>query len=190
LLVNKNLIGNIKIKGYKDLLNPELKGKIAASDPATSSSSFAQLTNILLAMGGDYTSDAGWNYVKSLVANLHGKVANGSGAVHKSVADGEFVVGLTYEDPSVSYVKNGGNVEVVYPEEGAVFLDPGSAIIKGAKNMDNAKLFMDFLTSKKAQDAFGTQLTIRPLRKDAELADYMKPLKDIKLLEEDRDYVF
>lgn len=190
LLVNKNLIGNIKIKGYKDLLNPELKGKIAASDPATSSSSFAQLTNILLAMGGDYTSDAGWNYVKSLVANLDGKVANGSGAVHKSVADGEFVVGLTYEDPSVSYVKNGGNVEVVYPEEGAVFLDPGSAIIKGAKNMDNAKLFMDFLTSKKAQDAFGTQLTIRPLRKDAELADYMKPLKDIKLLEEDRDYVF
>ncbi|WP_460286144.1 ABC transporter substrate-binding protein [Clostridium sp. CTA-7] len=190
LLVNKNLIGNIKIKGYKDLLNPELKGKIAASDPATSSSSFAQLTNILLAMGGDYTSDAGWNYVKSLVANLDGKVANGSGAVHKSVADGEFVVGLTYEDPSVSYVKNGGNVEVVYPEEGAVFLDPGSAIIKGAKNMDNAKLFMDFLTSKKAQDAFGTQLTIRPLRKDAELADYMKPLKDIKLLEEDRNYVF
>ncbi len=190
LLVNKNLIGNIKIKGYKDLLNPELKGKIAAADPATSSSSFAQLTNILLAMGGDYTSDAGWNYVKSLVANLDGKVANGSGAVHKSVADGEFVVGLTYEDPSVSYVKNGGNVEVVYPEEGAVFLDPGSAIIKGAKNMDNAKLFMDFLTSKKAQDAFGTQLTIRPLRKDAELADYMKPLKDIKLLEEDRNYVF
>lgn len=190
LLVNKNLIGNIKIKGYKDLLNPELKGKIAAADPATSSSSFAQLTNILLAMGGDYTSAAGWDYVKSLVANLDGKVANGSGAVHKSVADGEFVVGLTYEDPSVSYVKNGGNVEVVYPEEGAVFLDPGSAIIKGAKNMDNAKLFMDFLTSKKAQDAFGTQLTIRPLRKDAELADYMKPLKDIKLLEEDRDYVF
>lgn len=190
LLVNKNLIGNIKIKGYKDLLNPELKGKIAAADPATSSSSFAQLTNMLLAMGGDYTSDAGWNYIKSLVANLDGKVANGSGAVHKSVADGEFVVGLTYEDPSVSYVKNGGNVEVVYPEEGAVFLDPGSAIIKGAKNMDNAKLFMDFLTSKKAQDAFGTQLTIRPLRKDAELADYMKPLKDIKLLEEDRNYVF
>lgn len=190
ILVNKNLIGDIKIEGYKDLLNPELKGKIAAADPATSSSSFAQLTNMLLAMGGDYTSDAGWDYVKSLVANLDGKVANGSGAVHKSVADGEFVVGLTYEDPSVSYVKNGGDVEVVYPKEGAVFLDPGAGIIKGAKNIDNAKLFMDFLTSKTAQDAFGSQLTIRPLREDAKLADYMKPLKDIKLLEEDRDYVF
>src|SRR5690625_6653663 len=50
-----DLIGDIEINGYKDLLNPELKGKIAAADPASSSSAFAQLTNMLLAMGGDYT---------------------------------------------------------------------------------------------------------------------------------------
>lgn len=190
ILVNKNLIGDIKINGYKDLLNPELKGKIAAADPANSSSAFAHLTNMLLAVGGDYTSDEGWNYVKDLVANLDNKVASGSGAVHKSVADGEFVVGLTYEDPAISYIKNGGDVEVIYPEEGTVFLDAGSAIIKGAKNIDNAKLFMDFITSKPAQDAFGSQLTIRPLRPDAELADYMKPIEDIKLLQEDNDYVY
>ena len=189
LLVNKNLIGDIKIEGYEDLLNPELKGKIAGADPANSSSAFAQLTNMLLAMGGDYTADAGWDYVSKLVENMDGKVASGSGAVHKSVADGEFVVGLTYEDPAVSYVKNGGDVEVIYPKEGAVFLDAGSGIVKGAANMDNAKLFMDFITSKTAQDAFGSQLTIRPLRADAKLADYMKPISEIKLLTEDRDYV-
>ena len=51
LLVNKDLIGDIKIESYEDLLNPELKGKIATCDPATSSSAFAQLTNILLAKG-------------------------------------------------------------------------------------------------------------------------------------------
>lgn len=189
LLVNKNLIGNIKIEGYEDLLNPELKGKIAGADPANSSSAFAQLTNMLLAMGGDYTSDAGWDYVTALVKNMDGKVASGSGAVHKSVADGEFVVGLTYEDPAVSYVKNGGDVEVIYPKEGTVFLDAGSGIVKGCANLENAKLFMDFITSKAAQDAFGSQLTIRPLRADAQLADYMTPISEIKLLDEDRDYV-
>lgn len=52
LLVNKDLIGDIEIKGYEDLLNPELKGKIATADPANSSSAFAHLTNMLLAMGG------------------------------------------------------------------------------------------------------------------------------------------
>lgn len=74
LLVNTDLVGDIKIEGYADLLNPALKGKIASADPASSSSAFAQLTNMLLAMGGDYTSDAGWDYVSALVKNLDGKI--------------------------------------------------------------------------------------------------------------------
>lgn len=189
LLVNKDLIGDIKIEGYGDLLNPELKGMIATADPASSSSAFAQLTNILLAMGGDYTADEGWDYVKELLVNIDGKVASGSGAVHKSVADGEYIVALTYEDPSATYVRDGANVEVVYPTEGVVYLPAGAAIVKDAKNMENAKKFMDFIVSKTAQDAFGTQLTVRPVRADAELGDYMTPLEDINIIYEDYDYV-
>ena len=41
LIVNTDLIGDIKIEGYADLLNPALKGKIATADPANSSSAFA-----------------------------------------------------------------------------------------------------------------------------------------------------
>lgn len=52
LIVNTDLLGDIKIEGYEDLLNPALKGKIATADPANSSSAFAHLTNMLLAMGG------------------------------------------------------------------------------------------------------------------------------------------
>jgi len=189
LLVNKNLIGDIKIEGYEDLLNPKLKGKIASADPASSSSAFAQLTNMLKAMGGDYENQKGWDYVSKLIENLDGKIASGSGAVHKSVADGEYIVGLTYEDPSNTYVRNGAPVEVVYPKEGAVFLDAASAIIKDAPHMENAKKFIDFILSKEAQDAFGTQLTNRPLRKDTQLGDYMTPLDKINMIDEDTDYV-
>jgi len=189
LLVNTNLIGDIEINGYADLLNPELKGKIAMADPANSSSAFAQLTNMLLAMGGDYTSEAGWNYVGDLIKNLDGKIASGSSAAHKSVADGEYVVALTYEDPAVSYVQDGAPVKVVYPEEGAVFLDAASGIVKGAKNMDNAKKFIDFIISKEAQDALGTQTTNRPLRADAQLSDAMTPMDEIYTLDEDTEYV-
>ena len=145
ILINTDLIGDIKIEGYEDLLNAQLKGKIAAADPASSSSGFAQLTNMLLAMGGDYESDKGWDYVGSLIKNLDGKVANGSGAVHKGVADGEFVVGLTYEDPSASYIRDGAPVKIVYPKEGAVYLDAALAIIKDAKHKENAEKFIDFM---------------------------------------------
>ncbi|MCM3342008.1 ABC transporter substrate-binding protein [Paenibacillus sp. MER TA 81-3] len=189
LLVNKNLIGDIKIESYEDLLNPKLKGKIASADPASSSSAFAQLTNMLKAMGGDYENPKGWDYVSKLIQNLDGKIASGSGAVHKSVADGEYVVGLTYEDPSNTYVRNGAPVEVVYPKEGAVFLDAASAVIKDAPHMDNAKKFIDFILSQEAQDAFGTQLTNRPLRIDTKLGDYMTPYADINMINEDTDYV-
>jgi len=189
LLVNKNLIGDIEINGYADLLNPDLKGKIIMGDPASSGSAFAHLTNMLLAMGGDYTSEAGWNYVEQLLGQTEGKVANSSSAVHKSVADGENVVALTYEDPSASYVRDGAPVEVVYMEEGVVYLASATGIIKGCKNKENAQKFIDFIISKEAQDVFGTQLTARPIRPDAELGDYWMPLDEMKLIYEDYDYV-
>jgi iron(III) transport system substrate-binding protein len=189
ILVNTDLIGDIKIEGYEDLLNPKLKGKIASADPASSSSAFAQLTNMLKAVGGDYTSEKGWNYVEKLIKNLDGKVASGSGAVHKGVADGEYVVGLTYEDPSAGYFRDGAPVKIVYPKEGAVFLDAGTEIVKGAQNLENAKKFIDFITSKEAQDALGTKLTNRPLHKDAKLGDHMTPFDKINVIQEDEEYV-
>ncbi|MCB2340312.1 ABC transporter substrate-binding protein [Clostridium estertheticum] len=189
ILVNTKLIGDIKIEGYADLLNPALKGKIATADPSSSSSAFAQLTNMLLAMGGNYTSDKGWSYVKKLFANVDGKIASGSGAAHKSVADGEYIAALTYEDPSASYVKSKAAVKIVYPKEGTVFLDASSAIVKGSKNVDNAKKFIDYIISKNAQDAFGSQLTNRPLRKNTKLGTYMTSMDKIKLIKEDTTYV-
>ncbi|REJ26451.1 MAG: iron ABC transporter substrate-binding protein [Caldibacillus debilis] len=189
LLVNTDLAGDIEINGYKDLLNPKLKGKIIGADPLSSSSAFAHLTNMLLAMGG-YESDEAWDYVKQLITNMEGKVASGSQAVHKSVADGEYVVGLTYEDPAAGYLLDGAkNLKVVYMEEGTVFLDAGVEIVKGAKHLENAKKFVDFVTSKEAQDALGQQLTNRPLRKDVTLGDHMKPLDQIHVIYEDEEYV-
>ncbi|WP_028562311.1 ABC transporter substrate-binding protein [Paenibacillus pinihumi] len=189
LLVNTNLAGNIEINGYEDLLKPELKGKIAMADPANSSSAFAQLTNMLKAMGGDYSSEKGWDYVGKLLENLDGKIAGGSSKAHKSVADGEYVVALTYEDPAVSYVKDGAPVKVVYPKEGAVFLDAVAGVVKGSKNQENAKKFIDFLTSKEGQDALGRETTNRPLRADAVIGDNMTPIDKIKVIDEDVVYV-
>lgn len=188
LLVNTDLIGDIKIEGYADLLNPALKGKIATADPASSSSAFAQLTNILLAMGG-YESEEAWKFVEELFTNIDGKISSGSSGVYKSVADGEMVVALTYEDPSATLVRDGAPVKIVYPVEGSVYLPATTGIIKNAKNLDNAKLFIDFITSQEVQDIYGTTLTNRPVLKEVQVADFMTPMEDVVRIEEDRDYV-
>ena len=51
IMINTNLIGDVKVEGYEDLLNPALKGKIAFADPSKSSSSYEHLINMLYAMG-------------------------------------------------------------------------------------------------------------------------------------------
>ena len=188
LVVNTDLIGDIKIEGYSDLLNPKLKGKIATANPANSSSAFAQLTNILLAMGG-YESDEAWQYVRDLFANIDGKIGSSSSGVYKGVADGENVVGLSYEDPCAQLVRDGAPVKVIYPKEGAVYLPASATIIKGANNMDNAKLFIDFIISEEVQNIWGTTLTNRPVLKNAKTSDFMTPMSAIHVIEEDIPYV-
>ncbi len=186
LVLNKSLTQGMDIKGYADLLDPSLEGKIVSANPAASSSAYAHLTNMLLAMGG-YDNQAAWDYVKELYSLA--VTIDSSSSVWKGVRDGEYAIGLSYEDPSAKLVQDGADVEVVYMEEGAVFLPAGSAIIKGAKNMNNAKLFIDFITSKEIQDSFGLTLTNRPVYKDAQTADYMVPFNEITILEEDTPYV-
>jgi iron(III) transport system substrate-binding protein len=187
LLVNANQIGDIAITGYASLLNPALKGRIAMGDPSNSSSAFAHLTNMLLAMGGDYTSEKGWDFVKQLLGQV--KILNSSSTVHKGAADGEYAVSVTYEDPSAAYLRDGAPVKIVYMSEGVVYTAPGAAIVKGAKNLESAKKFIDFITSKAGQDVIGTQLTVRPVRLDAELGSYMTPLSDFTILTEDDEYI-
>lgn len=182
-IVNKNLTKDIKIEGFADLLNPKLKGKIAFGDPANSSSAFQSLVAMLYAMGdGDPMSDKAWDFVDKFIANLDGKIIGSSGQVHKGVADGEYPVGLTWEDPVVNYIKNGAPVEVVFPKEGVIFPGESVQIIKNCKNPENAKKFVDYLLSEKIQNLVGSELTVRPLRKGAKLASYMVPTENIKLV--------
>lgn len=188
LMVNKELLGDIKIEGYADVLNPQLKGKIAFADPAKASSSFQHLVNILYAMGkGD--TDEGWNYIKNICANLDGKLLSSSSAVPKGVADGEYVVGFTHEEYASKYVKKGAPVAIVYMKEGVTKTPDTVQIIKGAKNMENAKKFIDFLTSKEVQTLVASKLNRRSVRNDVPAAEGLVPITEINNIMADQDTV-
>ncbi|UVI29376.1 extracellular solute-binding protein [Paenibacillus spongiae] len=187
LLVNKNLIGDIKIEGYADLLNPKLKGKIALSDPAKSSTGLTHIANILQTIGaGD--ENKGWDFIKSLTENLDGRLLSSSSAVPKGVADGEYVVGLTHEELASAAVRQGSPVEIVYMQEG-VIVSPGTVqIIKGAKNMESAKKFVDFLTSKDLQTLTAAKLNMRASRSDVPAPSELIQITDFKIVQEDLKY--
>lgn len=187
IMVNTNLAGDIKIEGYQDLLNPALKGKIANADPAKSSSAFEHLINQLYAIGNG-NPDNGWDYVEKFVKNLDGKLLSGSSAVHKGVADGEYTVGLIYEEGAANYVRDGAAVKIVYPSEGTIVKPDGVAIIKGAKNLENAKKFLNFLTTKETQTLVN-ESNRRSVRKDVEPGEGLEKLESIKLINSDQEWV-
>lgn len=184
IMWNTNLIGDIKVSGIKDLLQPELKGKISLPDPATSGNGLSTIADIVWLYGdGDWESEAGWDMVRQYVTQLDGKLSGSSGNAHKSVADGENTIVLTFEGAAFAYLKNGANVAIAYPDEGVSVSNAMMGIVKDCKNTDNAKLFVDFITSKDVQDLFGTVLMSRPVRKDAQLADFMPAAETIKTFE-------
>lgn len=181
-IVNNELAGDLKIEGFQDLLNPELKGKIAYGDPVNSSSAFQCLIAALYDMGnGDPMSDEAWAWVEQFIANLDGVSLDSSSKVYKGVAEGEYVVGLIWEDPVADYVRQGVDVRVVFPEEGALMPGMSVSIIKGAPNMENAKKFVDYMLSEKCQSYVGENLTVRPLREGASLNEFLKPWAEINI---------
>ena len=176
-----------EFKGYADLLRPELKGagKIAMGDPAKSSSAWAELTNMLAVMGDKPYDDKAWDWVNQFIGQLGG-IIDSSSAIYKGVVSGEYVVGVSYEDPCVGLLVDGAtNVKLVYPEEGAVWLPAGAAVIKNAKNMDNAKLFLDWLISEEGQKEIA-KTTARPANTNiSNTTDKMIPFAKITVAVED-----
>ncbi|MEJ6479265.1 MAG: extracellular solute-binding protein [Octadecabacter sp.] len=190
LLVNLEELAEVgvEITSYADLLQPELMGKIAYGDPTASSSAFAQLTNMLKAVGGDYESEESWGYVSALITQLDGVMIGSSSQVAQDVANGEYVVALTYEPLSLNLVLSGAPVEIVYPSEGAAFLPATIQIIEGGPNQAAAEAFIDFITSEVGQTIISEETAGRPLR-DGIVKPGLPAFSEFATITEDGTYV-
>ena len=188
IMWNTNLMGDIKVASYQDLLQPELKGKIALPDPASSGTGVGTIADLVwLYNDGNWDGEEGWKMVEEFTKQLDGKVSGSSGNAHKSVADGENTITVTYEGAAFAYLKNGADVAICYPEEGVIASNAMMAIVKDCANLDNAKALVDFMTSKEVQSIFGTELMSRPVRADAELADFIPAADTINYFERSQE---
>ena len=187
IFYNKDLIekdGLTIPETWEDLTKPEWKGKIAYCLPSKSGSAYTQLCTMILGHGG---KEDGWDFIKKLYDNLDGKIVDSSGKCHKMVADGEFYVGLTLEKAAVQY-KDDPSVGFVYPKDGTSAVPDGVALVKGCPNEANAKLFIDFVTSKECQTEQSGNWGRRPVRSDMEVGEGMAKLEDIPLVDYDFDW--
>lgn len=187
IMYNKNLVSEQDApKGWKDLLDPKWKGKIAFADPAKSGSAYTLLCTMITAIGKD--DGKGWDFIRQLYANLDGKIQGSSSNSYKMVADGEYCIGLTQEKSVQTYLLAGANVGMVYAQEGTSAVPDSIAIVKGCKNPDNARIFVNYMLGEKNQAMMSTAFNRRPVRKDLEPPKGLPSIAQIKLV--DYDFVW
>lgn len=180
----------LEIKSYQDLLNPVLKGQIIFSDPNSSSAAWNNVCNIMSVYGND--TEESWDYIAQLMPNL--VITNSSSTCFKSVQQGEYVVGLTYEDGAVNLIKDGAeNIRLQYPEEGTSATVFGMGLVKNCPHPENAKALIDFVCSAEGQTALAAyqEGTLRYTNAGYEVpANAWLPASgDIKWVDRDVEYL-
>ena len=134
-------------KCWKDLANPIYKNEIQAADPQSSGTGYTQLATYMQLWG----DDEAFKFLKELNKNVSQYTKSGNTAT-RNTARGETAIGIGFLHEYSLEKAKGAPVELVVPCEGTGYEIGGVSVIKGARNLDNAKLFVDWALSKEAQE--------------------------------------
>ncbi|MEO8856202.1 MAG: ABC transporter substrate-binding protein [Burkholderiaceae bacterium] len=168
-------------KCWADLIKPEFKGEVQVANPNSSGTSYTMLATLVQIMGEDKAFD----YLKALHKNVNQYTKSGA-APARAVATGESLIGITFEHDAVTQVVMGAPVKVVSPCEGTGYEIGGMSIIKGAKNLENAKKWYDWALTPEAQGiAVGAKAYQVPSNKASPTPPQAPKLSEIKLINYD-----
>jgi iron(III) transport system substrate-binding protein len=163
-------------KSWKDLGDSKYRGEVVMANPALSGSAYAQLFQMV----GLY----GWDHVNA-VRKVTTFVPT-STLAYTFVGRGEFAIGVTGEGNVFTEKAKGNPVEAVYPSEGTGLRFDASGIIKGGPNPQNARIFMDWLTTKEAMTIISQAPHFRRMtRPDVPPPPGLTPTREIKFFEYD-----
>jgi len=180
-MVNRNQLGGVPLpKTWADLLDPRLKGKVIIADPANSSTALTILWGVDKMLGADG--------LKRLANNV--KVTSAAATVLRSVGQGEFAVGLTFESNAYAYVAGGQKeISLVYPADGTFTTAEYLALVKGAPAGALARRACDLLLSKEAQTELLLAAYRRPARSDIDVSQHVQlpAMASIKVFPFDED---
>lgn len=149
IMYNKDLLSPEEVpKDWDDLLSEAWRGKIVIRDPVQSGT----MQTIFAAMiakeeARTQSLDSGFYWLERLHANTKSYAADPTQLFLK-LARGEGVITLwNFNDALLQSKLNQFPFGFSMPESGTVFAVEGIAIVKGAKHLEHAKRFYEFVTS-------------------------------------------
>ncbi|MGE0724584.1 MAG: ABC transporter substrate-binding protein [Alphaproteobacteria bacterium] len=182
---NPELLAKKKVEAPKcwaDIVKPAFKGEVQMANPNSSGTAYVMIATIVQLMG----EDQAYAYMKQLHPNVNAYTRSGTAPI-KAVARGETGVSISFVHDAVTESNAGLPASYATPCEGTGFEIGSMSIIKGARNMANARKFYDWALTADAQrlgyDA-GKQLQT-PSNRNAPLPPKAPDLSKMKLIDYD-----
>ena len=177
-------------KSLEDLTKPEYEKKLILMNPKTSTPGFAFALWVKTAYGDNAASY--WERIKPSILTMSPSWSTGYGLFVQGEAP--LVVSYTTSSAYHLYFDKTERYKALIFQDGHILQIEGAGILKSAKNMRGAKLFMDFLISEKAQEILPLTQWMYPSNSKVQLPDcyrispkaekILSPEKNISVLEE------
>jgi iron(III) transport system substrate-binding protein len=186
LIVNTRLVPDAeRPRGVADLLDPKWKGKIGIAKPLFGTT--ATHAACLFATWGDARAK---KFFLDLKANGV-EVLSGNKQVATAVGSGQLAFGLTDTDDAMGELDAGSPVAIVYPDRqkgqlGTLFIPNTIALIKGARNAEDAARLASHLLSPDVESALANGPSAQiPLLKSTKTSARVETPKTVHAMDVD-----
>ena len=181
---NPDLLAKKKLpppKCWADLANPIYHDEVQMANPNSSGTAYATLATFVQIFG----EDKAFELLKGMHKNTNSYPRSGAGPV-RAVARGETGIAVTFLHDGVTEIAAGFPVTLVVPCEGTGYEVGSMSIVKGAKNLENAKKFYEFALTPAAQKIGGDLKNFQtPSNKSVPVPAGAPDLGSIKLINYD-----
>ena len=165
-------------KCWEDLARPEYRAQIQMAHPAAVNAAYAAIATLVQIFGEEPAFE--------LLKEVHGNTAQyprtGAGAM-RATARGEATIAVTFLHDGLAEIAAGFPIKVVVPCEGTGYEIGSMSIIKGARNLENAKRFYDWALTPAAQQIGGeTKHFELPSNRATPMPPGMPAIADIRLI--------
>lgn len=128
---------------WADLTDPQYKGEIVLPDPGTSGTAYLLVSTIMQIMG----EEEGWEYFEQLHENV-GQYTKSGDAPAQMVAQGEYAIGITWDQAVFNRIEEGYPLSAVYPEEGVGYDLDVIWMFKDTENREAVEEIIDYVGSE------------------------------------------
>lgn len=153
LAINTDLTDELDLdipESWQDLIDPQYKDEIVMPDPSVSGTGYLFVSTMMQILG----EEEAWDYFEKLDENV-GQYVESADVPGQMAAQGEYAVGITWDQAVSNFIDEGYPMEGVIPEEGVGYDLDVIWVYKGHEDNESVQKVIDYVGSEAGMESAG-----------------------------------